>query len=203
LATGAWEVDFSLQPCDVTADMWGAARVFDADGDASEVNPTPSPTMVIFPEWNWFDGNGWPTGIPVVISVAGKPACTTTADSERYFFNGGFPEGCDIVFGDVVNFTNGATTRTHTVQVLAVNRVDKPDDTVAGTATAGAEIHVWPHDGYEFMQPVMPHAHQPGVLTHQHQLFRVCIDAAKALRRKFQPRFLKSCPQSPLVTVFA
>ena len=66
---------FTAQPCDITEDMWGAAQVYDADGDASEANPLSDPYFTIFPEWEFFDGLDWPQGAMVNISVAGKPVC--------------------------------------------------------------------------------------------------------------------------------
>jgi len=146
--SGAWEADFSTQPCDVTEDMWAAAQVFDTDGDASEANPPPpppNPRFVVFPEWEWFDGLDWPDGATVTITVEGKPECETETVSSESFFNGSFGEGCDIVTGDTVTFTDGVTIRTHTVRNLTVSDVDKEANTVAGTADAGEVVYVWPH----------------------------------------------------------
>jgi len=147
-ATGAWEADFAndVVPCDVTGDMWGAAQVFDADGDTTEANPVPDPNFTVFPHREWFDGNNWPEGATVNISVAGKAECATSAESEDFFFNGSFPEGCDLVFGDTVTFTDGITIRTHTIQNLDVTSLDILADTVSGTADTGAEVQVWPQE---------------------------------------------------------
>jgi hypothetical protein len=101
--------------------------------------------MVVFPEWEWFDGNDWPDGAIVNITVEGKPECAASKESWGYFFNGSFGEDCNVETGDVVTFTDGETIRTHTVQNLAITKVNQEDNIVKGTADAGAEIHVWPH----------------------------------------------------------
>jgi hypothetical protein len=107
-----------------------------------------NPHFTIFPEWEWFDGIDWPDG-EVNISIAGKSECNTTAQSAGGFFNGGFPEGCDIVVGDQVTFTYGEADdeiiRTHTVRELTVTQADAIDNTVTGTAAGGAVVSVWPH----------------------------------------------------------
>jgi hypothetical protein len=105
----------------------------------------PDPHFTVFPEWEWFDGYDWPDG-SVDVTVAGKSACTTSGDSSEGFFNGGFPGECDLTVEDEVTFSDGTTTRTHTVRELAVLGVDEGENTVAGTAEAGAEIVIWVHE---------------------------------------------------------
>ena len=112
-----------------------------------------NPRFTVFPEWEWFDGMEWPDGAIVSISVAGKPECSTSAESWGYFFNGGFPEGCDVAPGDVVTFDDGTTTREHTVRNLAITSVDKIENTVAGTADPGAVVSVWVHEIGGDLQP--------------------------------------------------
>jgi len=104
-----------------------------------------NPHFTVFPEWEWFDGLDWPDGATVSITVEGEQACTTSRESWGYFFNGGFPEGCDVEIGDTVTFTDGETVRTHTVRNLGITGVNAEEDTVAGTADANAAIYVWPH----------------------------------------------------------
>jgi hypothetical protein len=148
--SGAWLADFKTVPFDIIEEMrpWSFAQIFDEDGDANEAGtppPPPNPRFVIFPEWEWFDGNDWPDGATVNITVEGKPECETAKQSWGYFFNGGFPEGCDILAGDIVTFTDGATIRTHTVRNLTVIDVDEEANTVTGTAEVGEIVYVWPH----------------------------------------------------------
>ena len=104
-----------------------------------------NPHFMVFPEWEWFDGLDWPDGAVVTVTVETKSECMVTKASWGGFFNGSFGEGCDVVIDDIVTFTDGDTTRTHTVQSLAITSVDEMANTVAGIADAYAEVHVWPH----------------------------------------------------------
>jgi hypothetical protein len=140
---GQWNVDFTgiydLMPGDA-----GRAEIRDEFGNATAVDwYIPQPSFTIYPDAQWFDGNDWPDGAVVTISVKNKPECTFTRDSWGNFFNGGFPEGCEIVARDRVTFTDGAITRKHTVQNLAIIIVDKDAGTVSGFADSGAVIHTW------------------------------------------------------------
>jgi len=138
------DIGFTLKPSyHVRAEIW-------VDGNDTAVDRyIPNPRFTVFPEWEWFDGLDWPDGVTVSITIEGKDGgkdeCTTEGTSSDYFFNGGFPEGCDVVIGDTVTFTDGETVRTHTVRNLSVTKVEPGNDIVKGTADAGAEIHVWPH----------------------------------------------------------
>jgi hypothetical protein len=141
---GNWVVDFA--PFDLVVNMGGRAEQYDDDGDATSVDwYIPNPHFTVFPEWEWFDGNDWPDGSTVSITVGGKDQCTTEGTSWGYFFNGSFGEGCDLEVGDEVTFTDGETTRTHTVQNLAITKANHEDDTIKGVADPGAEVYVWPH----------------------------------------------------------
>jgi Tol biopolymer transport system component len=151
-AGGNWTADFS--PFDLAPGMGGRAEQFDADGDATSVDwYIPNPHFTVFPEWEWFDGMDWPDGATVSISVEGKEECSTSAESWNSFFNGGFPEGCDVAASDVVTFEDGTTTRTHTVWNLAITSVDKIENAVAGTADPGAVVDVWVHEVDGVLQP--------------------------------------------------
>ena len=151
---GAWVADFDDVGFDLLPGMGGAAEVwFDEFNDSTIFNwsappPQPNPHFTVFPEWEWFDGLDWPDGAIVSISVAGKPKCSLERESWGGFFNGNFPQGCDIVFGDTVTFTDGATTRTHVVRRLYVTDVDMATNTISGKADAGTTVYVWPHDGW-------------------------------------------------------
>jgi hypothetical protein len=115
----------------------------------------PYTRFTVFPEWEWFDGMDWPDGATVTITVEGKSICDTVGVSSGNFFNGGFPDGCDIAVGDVVTFTDGETIRTHTIQNLTITAVDKAANTVAGTADTGALVYAWVHEyGYDLQLQV-------------------------------------------------
>jgi hypothetical protein len=149
---GAWQVDFTGL-FDLVEGEAGRSEVRDVQGNATAVDWwVPNPRFTVFPEWEWFDGLDWPNGATVTITVDGKPECTTAQESSGFFFNGSFGEGCDVVFGDEVTFTDGETSLTHTVQNLAVTSVDPLANTVSGKADAGAVLQVWPHETGEQLQ---------------------------------------------------
>jgi hypothetical protein len=142
---GTWQADLT-EIFDITYGTGGRAWVITQGGNATAVDwYVPNPHFTVFPEWEFFDGLDWPDGAIVSISVAGKPECSLERESWGGFFNGNFGEGCDIETSDVVTFTDGETTRTHTVQNLMVTKVNQDDDTVKGIADPGAEVYVWPH----------------------------------------------------------
>lgn len=143
---GYWFADFTQIGFDLTPGTMVIAEVFDEDGDNSSFEwYISNPHFTVFPEWEWFDGLDWPDGAIVSIGVEGISECSLERESWGGFFNGNFGEGCDLVVGDEVTFTDGETTRTHTVQNLAITKVNQEDDTIKGVASAGAEVHVWPH----------------------------------------------------------
>lgn len=148
---GNWTVNYQEPSLNgVTVDLNPGDMVYlfmretDKDSTVWGISAT-NPHFTIFPEWEWFDGLDWLAGAKISITIAGKPVCDVTLVSPGGFFNGGFPEGCDVVIGDTVTFTDEVTIRTHTVQNLAITGVDGYDDTVTGTADEGAIVNVWPH----------------------------------------------------------
>jgi hypothetical protein len=142
---GTWDADFT-GIFDLVPGEAGRSEVRDEFGNATALDwYIPNPRMVVFPEWEWFDGLDWPDGITIAISVESKPECATEGISIGYFFNGGFPEGCDVATGDNVSFTDGVTTRAHIVRNLAITAVDESEDTVSGVASTGTNVFVWPH----------------------------------------------------------
>ena len=146
---GNWQIDFT-GVYDWSAGDCGRAEIRDEFGSSTAVDwCIPNPRFTVFPEWEWFDGNDWPDGEEVLITVEDKPECETIGISQDNFFNGGFGEGCDIIAGDIVTFTDGVTVRTHTIQNLAITGVDVAVNTVAGTADTGAVVYAWVHEyGY-------------------------------------------------------
>jgi hypothetical protein len=146
-ASGAWSADFDLTFTDEWRG-WSFAQIFDDDGDTNETStppPPPSPRFTVFPEGEGMDGYDWPDGT-VTVTVDGKTVCSTEKTSEGGFFNGAFPDGCDVTVGDLVTFFDGTTTRTHTVRNLGITEMDADANRVAGTADTGAVVHVWVHE---------------------------------------------------------
>jgi hypothetical protein len=140
-----WGVDFDDIGFDLEPGFHVRAEVWVDGNDTALDRYVTNPRFTVFPEWEWFDGNDWPDGSTVSITVEGKDQCTTEGTSWDYFFNGSFGEGCDLEIGDTVTFTDGETIRTHTVQNLTVTKANHDDDTIKGIADPGAEVYVWPH----------------------------------------------------------
>ncbi|HSF81777.1 MAG TPA: hypothetical protein VLA49_11115 [Anaerolineales bacterium] len=120
-----------------------------------------NPHFTIFPLWQWYDGLDWPDGATVSITVEDKPECTFTKESWNYFFNGGFPAGCNVEVDDTVTFTDGNTIRTHIVRNLAITAIDLDEDTISGLADEGTTVYVWPHDAW--FEPLQAVANESGV----------------------------------------
>ena len=155
-----WEADLS-GVFDITYDTGGRAWVISKGGNATAVDwHVPNPRFVVFPEWEFFDGLDWPNEAIVSISVEGKPECSLERESWGYFFNGNFPEGCDIQAGDTVTFDDGTTIREHIVRNLYVTDVDTVENTVTGKADEGETVYVWPHDGW--FEPLQAIVGEPG-----------------------------------------
>lgn len=142
-SSGKWSADFS-EIYDLLPGEGGRAEIRDEMGNSTAVDwYIPYPRFTVYPDAQWFDGLDWPDGATVTITVKDKPECTLTKESWGGFFNGGFPEGCIVTAGDKVTFTDGITTRKHTVQNLAIITVDKDANIVAGIAETGAVVHTW------------------------------------------------------------
>ena len=108
ITDGTWSADFGAAGLDLVENMGGRAEIRDGEGNATAVDWwLPNPRFVVFPEWEWYDGLDWPDGATVDITVEGKAECTTSGTSGGNFFNGGFPEGCDVQAGDTVIFSDG------------------------------------------------------------------------------------------------
>jgi hypothetical protein len=159
--SGHWQIDYSDQ-FDIRPGFGMDATEFDEDGDGTSFDYwVPNPRFTVFPEWEYVEGWEWLDGAMVTASVSGKPECTVEGlsgypewDPWTTFVSMGFPEGCDVMAGDVVTLTNAAATRKHLVQNLAVTGVDMTADTVEGIADPGAQVHVWPHEFGEYeLQP--------------------------------------------------
>ena len=149
---GNWQVDFT-DIFDLRPNEGGRAEIRDAQGNATAVEwRVPNPRFTVFPEWDSVEGYEWPQGATVTASIEGNPACVAEGvadypewDPWNTFVALNFPEGCDVQAGDVVMFSDGMTTITHTVQNLHITGVDPTEDLVSGTADANVLVHVWPH----------------------------------------------------------
>jgi hypothetical protein len=160
--TGKWIAQFEFGGEDyLTENSWASGNVGDEDGDITSAHnsgPSESPAwFTVFPELEAVEAWDFPIGA-VVHLIIDDPATKLSPDYEQdepvtftpwgswqlwVWFD--FAGKYNVKAGDVVTLTYGETVRTHTVQNLAVTKVNHEDDTIKGTASAGAEIHVWPH----------------------------------------------------------
>ncbi len=154
---GNWSTGFSVpgdepgeeQTFDFVLGSWVDSREWDEDGDNTIAGYyIPNPRLVVFPEWEFFDGHDWPDGASVKITVKGKPECNVMKESWGAFFNGNFGEGCDVVIGDEVTFADRNITLRYVVRSLAITAVVPGENTITGRADPGTAVYVWPHDGW-------------------------------------------------------
>lgn len=160
--SGIWVADFTQEGFgfDITEDSWGGGHVNDEDGDvtvAHNSGPPESPAWFsVFPEQDAIEGWNFPLGAVIHLEI--DDITTDVLDYEQYEPVTFTPWGSwqlwvwfdlagkyNMKAGDVVTLSYGEIVRTHTVQNLAVLKVNPEDNLVKGTADAGAEIHVWPH----------------------------------------------------------
>jgi hypothetical protein len=140
---GDWSTDFDVAFTDQWR-AWSFAQIFDDDGDANEAGPPlPNTRFTVFPESRRLEGYEWPDGATVILRVADKSECV--GDGTGPFFTVDFPADCDVVAGNEVTLSAGETSRTHTVQNLALTDVDEGANTVSGTSDSEATVHAWVH----------------------------------------------------------
>jgi hypothetical protein len=146
---GSWAVDFdgAFEPYNLQPGTAGRARQRDADGDDTSLDwQIPNPRFTVFPEWEWLEAYEWTDGVPVTVTVAGRPECETEAYPSDGYFGVGFPDGCDVADGDVVALTDGSTSKQLTVPNLAVTWFDLTEGFVGGTGSPDLEVHIWVHE---------------------------------------------------------
>lgn len=109
---------------------------------------TEPPYIMVRPANDWVDGNFWPIGVLVTLTIDDPftgvvvdhmdTQTVTESGQFRFELGGAF----DIQPGHIVVVTDGVTTKEHIVTNLAVTSVDTQSDTVSGTADAGDQIEV-------------------------------------------------------------
>ncbi|MBS4020834.1 MAG: dockerin type I repeat-containing protein [Dethiobacter sp.] len=142
---GNWTADFSSgeQTYDIVNDSEGYARQDDADGDATHINwRVIIPQFWVRPDTNTIRGFNWNAGTTVTITINGGTAYSGTAEvgAEGNFMH---VASHDIQAGDMVEVSDGVTTKEHIVTSLVVTDVDREGHTVSGTAEAGSWVVVW------------------------------------------------------------
>lgn len=160
---GLWVADFTREgfEFDVTEDSWAGGHVGDEDGDVTAAHnsgpPEPPAWFTVFPGWDTVEGWNFPLGAVVRLTID-DPTTGSASDYEQdetvtftpwgswepwVWFD--FAGQYDVKAGDIVTLTYMETVRTHTVQKLAITKVNAEDDVVKGIADAGAEVNVWPY----------------------------------------------------------
>ena len=159
--TGLWTADFSTVGCDVTEDMWAAAQISDADGDATETNPAPAPPIpwfTVFPESEYIEGRDWPEGEVVHLTIDDPATPEISPDYEQHATAGhpewdpvgiwvtfSFGDEYDVKAGDLVTLTHGMTSVAYEVEPISLTDLDPGADTITGTAVPGETVYVWQH----------------------------------------------------------
>ena len=127
-----------------------------AFGAAQRASAQASPTLFVSVTAGIFEGgvfgDNWPLGASVTVTIDDPDTVgidytdTQTAQVADWDLNATFVEfntnGFAIEPGQVVDMTDGTTTKTHTVTNVTITEVSANADTVAGTANAGTEVVV-------------------------------------------------------------
>ena len=123
-ADGTWEANFAAYDFDLQLGSSGSIMIFDDDGDGTQVEGyVPNPHFTVYPEWEAVEAYDWPDGALVTASVNEKTECVAEGwsgypewgpSTTNVWIN--FPEGCDVIVGDIVTVTDVATPQVHTVQ---------------------------------------------------------------------------------------
>jgi len=162
--TGEWIAQFEFNTGEdyLTEDSWAGGHVADEDGDVTAAHnsgpPEPPAWFTVFPEWDAIEGWNFPLGAEVHLAIYEDPDASPVYEQYEpvtftpwgswelwVWFDLAGGDGYDVKAGDIVKLSYGDTVRTHTVQNLAISKVNPEDDLVKGTADPGAEINVWPH----------------------------------------------------------
>ena len=145
---GHWSVNFSGE-YDIQPGEWVTASNPDADRDETHNGwSATTPWVGAGPTWSDQDVNlgDWSPGTPVTVTVDttndGTVDETRNVTAEQYGFVVNFGVSGLIQVGSKVTATGGGWTKVLIVGPLEVTNVDVATQTVTGTATAGAEVHV-------------------------------------------------------------
>ncbi len=105
--------------------------------------------FVVFPNENGVEGYGWPLDAEVTLTVDGAPY----ASPQTVVVNPGDPSGTYVLFdlaaihdlapGEVVELSDGTTTKTHTITALAVTGFDVTANTLEGVTDSELVVGLW------------------------------------------------------------
>ena len=139
---GGWSVDFAGQH-DLVAGDNGDANECDSDGDCSYASwLLRFAYLHVDAGFDWVSGGEWLPNASVDVSINGVPHSSWSTDGSGNFGDDWDPFGTDLVSGDLVEVTDGETTKSHIVTPLAVAEVNPDTDVISGIATPDATISV-------------------------------------------------------------
>lgn len=148
---GNWQVDFTGL-FDVMQGTCGRSQILIGQNATAVDWCAPKPSLIAFPENDAVEGWEWPEGATVTLTINNAPDLTWSGTAEvtswgdpRTFVRIEFGQDYNLQIGDEVTLTDGTITRIHTVQNLAITKVNPEDDLIKGVADPGVEVHVWPH----------------------------------------------------------
>jgi hypothetical protein len=132
------------------------ASQWDEDGDMTRIAfHIPNTRFTVWPGQNYLEGYEWPDDAEVLISVADKGVCSTSAvadfpewDPSNTFFSLNFPDGCVIGTGDLITLEFGPLSLAHKVADLYITEANHITNIVSGTAVFDPEqyiLHTWIH----------------------------------------------------------
>ncbi len=156
---GTWTADFSVpfgtdwgsDAIDLVPGTYGQAALPDADGDETICDwyvPDPTVSACSAIPGDRLRANRWPPLEEITFSVdtvdAGTAPNFVTTLTVDHDGNGETEDlGYDLFVGDVITASGGGIERVLTIAPVHVTGVNADDNTVAGTASAGAHVRVW------------------------------------------------------------
>ncbi|MDH3294533.1 MAG: hypothetical protein OER95_09465, partial [Acidimicrobiia bacterium] len=159
--TNIWVANFSEpgdrpgeeNPVDLRPGVLGGATLIDEAGSATTIAwRISNPIFEVYAHDDWLWGNDWlpDTGLTITVDQGAGPVAVPggpySTDGEGNFDVGFDSVVLDLAAGDVVEVSDGESTKSHTITSLAVTSVDADNDVISGTGTAGGFIDVWIHD---------------------------------------------------------
>ena len=149
--SGNWMADFSIpgaepgaeQSVDITYGTSGRAVHFDLEGNATQIEwLVANPRFNVDTSNNGVWGHEWEPDSSVTIDVQGVSIDLST-DVDGNF---DMATSDDIIAGDTVTVSQGATTKSHVITQLGITAIDPDADIVSGVATPGSELNIWVHN---------------------------------------------------------
>jgi len=171
---GNWTADFSAPGDEAGEDAFdiaptepdgfggfGPAFQEDAEGDRTLAfwsvdggDGDQQPNVQATPFDDRIDGNGWPLGAEVTLTIDGSGVSTAADytdsatveeapwDPQQTYFSFELQGTFDVMPGQVVTVTDNVTTKTLTITAPTITGIDPAADTISGTATPGANVGV-------------------------------------------------------------